>query len=520
MGTTRRQVTLRAHTRGQVMVLGCIALLVMALMLMASYTVSNAVYEKIRVQSQADAQAYSVAVVEARALNVTTQLNRTIAAALVAQMSLHSWMAIATADVEMLRAGMWIVSIIAGIEAGYGCYPWNVSHCPCVIDAIMSAWNFYRAMSQWSNTVQGLESKFNDGVKGLEEMVENLHDREKQVLQQAQREASSSGSVLTSLKNLNASRSTYITVADGLNLSGFECALEGMNGSNNCRTVQAASPAQRSTLMLNTANASRPAFDTEGAYASVVSENNFRAPQAKVAQDCLQSGRWAHFFRSHAIVGNQGYSGGPSEQAKTVSAMTDSGIAVVTGFDHAPPIPMGFGGGIYSNSQGGGHNGQAHSGQHGNFKGVNQSGDPCGSNQSCFINFRSNASPQSDFGFPTTYGAVSQDVRLFKGKNGSYGSRAPWELNNQRKVRLQLLNGQTTIVDYVPRGNGTAFAIAKGKVYFHQLGNWQVAPNMFDPFWRAKLHFFTKSEFSQIVGAISDPVARQLNGAGAPVEGE
>ena len=52
------------------------------------------------------------------------------------------------------------------------------------------------------------------------------------------------------------------------------------------------------------------------------------------------------------------------------------------------------------------------------------------------------------------------------------------------------------------------------------MGNWKVAPNFFDPFWRAKLHFFQRDEMRGIVAASGDLYGAALLSAGAPVEGE
>jgi hypothetical protein len=71
---------------------------------------------------------------------------------------------------------------------------------------------------------------------------------------------------------------------------------------------------------------------------------------------------------------------------------------------------------------------------------------------------------------------------------------------------------------FVPRGTGVA--VSKAKVYFHQMGDWKIAPNFFDPFWRAKLHFFKKDEFQKVATVSGDPYAAMLTAAGAPVEGE
>ena len=77
------------RTRGQVMMLGVLTLLMLAVMMMLTFTVNTAVQEKIRLQSHSDSVAFSVAVIEARAFNSTVYSNRAIAAAVVAQMTVQ-----------------------------------------------------------------------------------------------------------------------------------------------------------------------------------------------------------------------------------------------------------------------------------------------------------------------------------------------------------------------------------------------------------------------------------------------
>ena len=104
-------ITLR--TRGQTIVLGVLTLLMLALMMMLTFTLNQVVHEKIRIQSHSDAIAYSTAVIEARAFNSIVYSNRAIAAAVVAQMTVHAWMSTATATTATLFSGMTSFGIIA-----------------------------------------------------------------------------------------------------------------------------------------------------------------------------------------------------------------------------------------------------------------------------------------------------------------------------------------------------------------------------------------------------------------------
>jgi hypothetical protein len=149
--------------------------------------------------------------------------------------------------------------------------------------------------------------------------------------------------------------------------------------------------------------------------------------------------------------------------------------------------------------------------QHSSYKGFTT--DPClkNPNYSCFINYRGLTDKAKDFGQPHVYAGASQNLRLYDAKVGDTGDRKlsdgktppPWELNKNGKVEVKFVKGKTTTVNYVPRGNG--YAVSKAMVYFHQLGDWSVPPNFFDPFWRGKLHFFSsRGELNEVMLAAGD----------------
>ena len=63
--------------RGQALPLGALGLLIMSLAIIATMNLGQAVHEKIKLQNSADAAAYSLAAMEARA--IATQARRKIA---------------------------------------------------------------------------------------------------------------------------------------------------------------------------------------------------------------------------------------------------------------------------------------------------------------------------------------------------------------------------------------------------------------------------------------------------------
>ena len=414
------------------------------------------------------------------------------------------------------------MGIIAGIETAMGCYPWNISHCPCVFAALKSMFKFYKAAKKWGNTLKGLESQFNKGVEGLKKMADSLHQGQINALKAAKGELAY-GFVMSSLKSTNAPKSSYAMALASPNVSEFTCTLEGTDfDSCNDSSRSKSSIATRSIIMQNTANATRPLFDRVGVSASMVSHSNFRGPMnPDVPKNALSDGNFTQFFFTRARVGQTTSSGSNNgHQAKNVGAGNlGIGVATVIGFKHSPPVPMVFNGSIYSGSPNG-HSNMAflsnpHTGTHDKFKGVDQQ-DPCG-DSNCFVNFNASSDANKDFGQPSVYGGVSQSLRTRQAKDGSFVDTSPWDVNSNGEVKIEMVQGQPATVKIVPRGNG--IAVAKAKVYFHQMGDWKMAPNFFDPFWRAKLHFFKKSEFQNVLTLAGDGTGVALLSSGAPVEG-
>ena len=103
---------------------------------------------------------------------------------------------------------------------------------------------------------------------------------------------------------------------------------------------------------------------------------------------------------------------------------------------------------------------------------------------------------ETDYGQPATYGVITQDLRKLRN-----GADRPWE-TGRLGVKMPAGTGKWK---YVPEGQG--FGVAKAKAYFHQLDKWSAPPNLFDPFWRAKLHPFVRDELKE-----DPPEGRRLEG--------
>lgn len=79
---------LKRHEEGQALVLACVSMLVLTLLVLATVNLTYAVQEKIQLQNAADSAAYSTAAYQARAMNFFAYTNRTMVVHYVSMMNL------------------------------------------------------------------------------------------------------------------------------------------------------------------------------------------------------------------------------------------------------------------------------------------------------------------------------------------------------------------------------------------------------------------------------------------------
>ncbi|MBZ4334215.1 MULTISPECIES: pilus assembly protein [unclassified Corallococcus] len=108
---------LRRDERGQAMVLGVVVMLVLAVTIMTSVGIGQGVYEKIKLQDAADAQAYSLAVKEARAYNFLAYTNRAMIVHYSAMLTLMSYVSHAVYLDRTIGVAAKYLQYIPGIGA-------------------------------------------------------------------------------------------------------------------------------------------------------------------------------------------------------------------------------------------------------------------------------------------------------------------------------------------------------------------------------------------------------------------
>ncbi len=515
--------TLHSRRRGQTMVLSVVTMLMLALMMLIGFNIAHTAHERIRIQQAADAQAYSVAVLQARAMNVNAVINRTIAALTVAQMSLHAWNTIASHEVNMLQGGAVAFIEIAAMEAGKCCTigPCFI-HCLDAVKAGLISLEYRSAKDEFEGKLSSKEQEFNDAVKELYEAKKSLYDQEKDFVSQVQEEING-GSILTEMLSKTAPQAEY---ADGLhstNVNNFLCTLDGPDDIGACSgseplVFQRARPppSERSKSMQNCANAARGLFNKVGGLGAMLGDEQFAKGGPFVVTDpdkmmeIQEEGHYTATYLPGAFSSRVGASefdkqSNNGEEALNVGSATGRGGTLVT-WRHGIGV-MTLGSSVFS-SQGGGQHTGAVGDNHPEFKTIANL-----PHEATFISFNAHTNPSADndWGQPNAYGAVTQDLRLLqKGGKGAFEVAK----NGSGTINLRIGNEQRKITLVA---ENTGVAVGKAKAYFHQLGaSWKLPPNGFDPFWRAKLHPFKRAELREVLNIAGDPNADVQ----APVEGK
>ncbi|MBE2254042.1 MAG: Tad domain-containing protein [Myxococcus sp.] len=506
--------------RGQTMVLAVVTMLVLALMMVIGFNIAHTAHERIRVQQAADAQAFSVAVLQARAMNVNAVLNRTIAALTVAQMSLHAWNTIATHEVDMLNAGFFSFLGVSAWEAGKAkCSKWTPWHCWDAIEALLIAFDYLGEKGDYEDKLESKEQQFNEAVKALYDAKKSLYDQELNLVNQIKGEING-GSILKDMLKKTAPQAKYATGVDSVNVNNFLCTLDGPDDVGACSgseplVFQRARPppSERSRSMENAANAARGLFNKTGGggatldHADFKGQSPFSVRNPPKMMDIQSSGTYQATYIPGAFASRVGdsefsKSSDNGELALNVGSATGFGFVNVR-WRHGRGAWF-LGSSVFS-SQGGGEHTGAVGDNHSEFKTIaNITGE------ATFISFNGHTNPtaDNDWGQPNAYGAVTQDLRLLQ-----KGGKGAFEVNKTGTINIRIGQEQRKIT-LVSQNEGVA--VGKAKAYFHQLGaDWKLPPNGFDPFWRAKLHPFKRDELRQVLNLAGDPNANVQG----PVEG-
>jgi hypothetical protein len=490
------------------MVLASLSFLVLALMMTLSFNLSQALRQKVSLQQHSDTLAYSMAVMEARAFNYYAVSNRAIAGSYVAMNSMHAYMAAASVTGEMMRASQINFYFIAAQEFGQcGCLT-CFQHCLHGFEAIGIASDYARAGRSYDNKVKQLESSFNQTNKGLDLLVENVHASQKAVhLKTMQSVTDGQSNGLSELTDYNLPGATHLPAAVGaLNAGEFNCAVDGMAcmGGEPNSSVQA-----RARVMSEVANASRPSWAASrkgGPLGPTYLHPRFLMELRKDIPGEGQHLPWNHKGTAKLVerrgdVNGSGQSGGNTgrmviaEERGRMSNRWKHGVGPYWAYDAS----------VWSDSGGGGHSpGGVHSGRH-TFDGVNTVAlESCIMRGNCFMKFRATPDASRDWGQPRVYSYVTKMFRV------GDPAQAPWELTEAGAVTYK--SGAEGAATQLSLAAGEGAGLSKALVYYHRFGanGWREAPNLFNPYWRAKLHPFKPEEAAKVLEAAGNSDAAQL----------
>lgn len=489
--------------RGQIMVLGALSVLIVALMLLFTLNMGQSVFEKIRIQQVADSVTFSEATIEARAFNYFAYTNRANLSLLVSAVSAHSFMNMATMVVEINMAAALNDFIMAGMEIGECC---SCPFCSCVIHCIHAGFDTVDGVMYFIETidladkVSDIDDEFEDFVDAINDHMKKITDDQKDVRDTIKLQMPIIGQQIQGEFAPQASLALQI---EGINSQEYDHAFEDKQNGDAVKQEKAAFVATEA------ANGTR-----EGMLLGLLMEGlrlnfNFSAFVLSDTMEDFESdtpifdtdSSVSLYIGGSKVIENGGSpfqvvsEGGPGPEGKGVGAID---LAMVHSEAYCEESIM-FGMSMLGSGENGMHLGLIwpmvcgadHTGK---FECLYEAGGDNG----CFMLFHSEDDSSRDYGQPKVYAFMNQDLRLdFEGNKG------PWELNESGEVKVNLGGDVGEKKMQLSNARGDGLAMSKALVYYHwphkSTGGWKEHPNFFNPFWRAKLQPFRSSEAQEVL---------------------
>lgn len=541
----------RRRQSGQAMALGALAMAVIAASMFYTLNVANAAHERVRLQSHADAVAYSKGVEIARAFNYFAYTNRALAATAVSITSLHAWMTIATSVVQAWKAARWAWIIILLTEIGKICmHKWclGLKHIGHAIKAFKSYKAYDKEYKNKKSQVKDLDGKFTDAVDAMGTYMSAIH-----ASQQSVQGAVMKNTLLEDwdddMKSTNSSKidDETPTLLKAANMKMVAEALD--NPTLILRSDDDDMKTRRRSELQYMSNSTRynrgfiskdwiarrgfidvmlgwlrlwlpgagSFYDSSRAKLSVhlALIIPFGSGSAKVLMkdDGLsriqRSGRDSRAMNKELAIGSQ-------EPGGLVMLMTDC-------TEHFPSMGFWFWttrSWLRSDSVDSGQANGAHrpsSDSHSNAKHELQSSiigglmGKCFADGRCFMKYDPGDTSGDKGGAsdvhsstwvpfardridnqPFVYATAKLNLRNFDSGNGTAGessaAKQPWEITNEGTMNFKHPDG--TAINFQLTPTSEAVAISKAMVYYHRPRTWREPPNFWNPFWRSKLHPF------------------------------
>ncbi len=533
--------------RGQTLVLGSLGVLLVSIMMMLTLNVGQSVHEKIKLQQYADAAAFSTAVQEARVYNYLAYTNRANIGALVSASSLHGFQSMASSIPEMFEAAGYTFFMHAGIEFAMCltcCWPFCFSmckHCLHGIKDLDAAFNYLDDADDYRDAVKNVDSWFTKVITALDLHMIFISGTQKalmlQVAQQIQSDKITKGirdklyeGVPDNKKpSINAGALRFMNMGQGglVDIPGKPRGFSDVFSWT--KKLQQAVP----TMIANGTrwsglNSMHEWFVSDR---GLLEAYLFTHPKA-LMRLMYKDGKPAKGLT--LIINHEGQGrtikGADDPKSKitkgdfvpdgNASGAYDSGMVLSMGFIcifSMIPMVMTYEAWVSSAKSGGKHkdSGSCTGESKHKFRCLDLSAGPF----ACFTVFKPNSSASANFGQPTTYSVVSRDLSMMN--NGEHGA---WEVDNgtdkKGNITVDLNTGETLNVQLSDNISemGKGWAMSKAMAYYHfpryKNNGWKEHPNLFNPYWKAKLHPFRSTGLSGINMGMAEP-ALVLGAGGA-----
>ena len=500
--------------QGQVLVLAAFTTLLVAICLFMTISVSWQVRNRIQLQHAADAKAFSDATYVARAYNSLAYSNRAIAGNIVSMTILHAFHSEISAASDIYMPLIVPLTAVSGIELGCGklmccgffTFPCRFQHIVHSIQSILDLVKITMAyiggkMGKW---IQRTDDSFKDAIGSIETSISMLTTFQS-LLQ--------TDLVLAGLSDQN-SEINKINMTSGSSVTDILSAVD---------TIDFESETSKKAIDLtDIVNAARPGWirDRMNIGATILTLpmlNDSQGPLKKelgdhwvlgVTAQIPVTGGGAGFYQSKpsnwvtSIIENMG--GHPKSQIEGAHISSfDSWTYVgslkygncyypVAGF--TPMLEMVSPAIVTSDQQGGRHKAPA------GFELFNKvhKGDSHKVDVESFFDlavWSTEANSENNYKQPGLYAGFSTNSlsRAFDKTSG----KNPWDLNI--KVSLPV-EGKINLENSTNNSAaGEAKAVSKAMTYYHHPGNWKEPPNLWNPFWRSKLHPYSSDDLVHLI---------------------
>ncbi len=469
---------------GQAIILGVFTMLILALMLMMSFNVSQAIHERVRIQQHADAVAYSTATLHARAFNYFAYSNRAMAAGYASMATLHAYMSSGWAAQGMLEGSRNAYMVIAVLEflasfcsGPFGPIPCCIAqHCQHSMEAAQVAQAYGQEADNYEQLLDSLqENEFEPAVEELMSMINSIYSSQMAMLQHTRMAtANMFGGVIGDLTRENAPQAFVNPAITFANANSLMCAVEGTGDDQPCGEREVTPPENQQQVMWEVAMGTRPDWTAQR---PVFPHHLHPELLQKLMTDIPEprGGTTLPIVASSSSEFEEPVGGGDG-----VISAHDSGMVI--NMTDCIPFLWSFGGEAETEEwEDDGMGGSA-----------STEAEPFN-----FIKFRAHEEEFQDgsifdggatyFGQPSVYAGVWQDLSVLE--DGQHG---PWEINQDGRIEIEHGSQGTARLDLTGDQLFPAAAVSKALVYYHQPppGDWEEHPNFFNPYWRAKLHPF------------------------------